>query len=198
MSVASTDWLTYPVFSIDYLLVYKSPEFKVLQTFFLDVFTPQFWFASLGITFLIVLVGWIFNKSRPLNEENSSLILLSAFVLTSAVDLPSTKRSTFRFFLLVAGLFSFMFVSAFNLFLTSFLSTQTTILPFKTLDDIAEVGSHSFCINELAVRFMALIGTKWEKIINAPDCPPQYVSGNPFQYACENQVVMAFSEFHRK
>ena len=200
---ASSDWSTNPVMSMDYSFVYKSPEFQVLQTFFLDVFTLQFWLASLGVTLLIVLVGWIFSRTRSANEDNSSMLLLSVFVLTSAVRLPSTKRSSFRFFLVVAGLFSFMFVSAFNLFLTSLLSTQTTILPFKTVDDIAEARTHSLCMNQESALKSKFSDSRWKYILNNKACPvlEEYSSLeglNIFKYACENQVVMASTSVPKK
>ena len=200
---ATSAWLTNPVTRIDFSFIYKSPDFQVLQTFFLDVFTPQFWFASLGITFLIVLVCWIFNKTRSANEDKPSLLLLSVFVVTSAADLPSTKRSTFIFFLLVVGLFSFMFVSAFNLFLTSFLSTQTAILPFKTVDEIAEDGTFSICMNPVSALSLRFKDIKWDGIINKENCPKpeQYLSQRGFivlKYACENKLVMVTTGFMKK
>ena len=192
---ANSHWSTNPVMSMEYSFVYKSPEFLVLQTFFLDVFTPQFWFASLGITFLIVFVGWVFNRSKALKEDKTSMLLLSVFVLTSAVRLPPTKRSTFRFFLVVAGLFSFMFVSAFNLFLTSFLSTQTTILPFKTVDDIAADGTYSLCINPNSALSTKFYDKKWKNIVNNKACPKkdQYSFGkglHTIKYACKDKIVV--------
>ena len=193
---AISAWLTNPVTRIDFSFIYKSPDFQVLQTFFLDVFTLQFWLATFCVTFLIVLVGWIFSRTRAINEDKPSMLLLSVFVLTSAVELPSTKRSTFRFFFVVAGLFSFMFVSAFNLFLTSFLSTQTTILPFKTVDDIAVAGTHSLCLNQASALNSKFTDSKWKNILNNEACPllEEYSSLeglNTFKYACENKVVMA-------
>lgn len=155
-TTSSADWSTIPVMNLQFYFVYKTPEFKVLQTFFLDVFTPPFWFASLSMVCLIVFAGWIFNK---LMKVQTSMILLAVFVLTNASDLPSSQKSSFRFFLVVVGIFSFMFITAFNLFLTSFLSTQTTILPFKTIDDIAEVGTHSLCVrssSQLAAYFAGI------------------------------------------
>ena len=123
------------------------------------------------------------------------MILLSVFVLTSADALPSTKRSSFRFFFLIAGLFSFMFVSAFNLFLTSLLSTQTTILPFKTVDDIAEDGTYSICMNPESTVVSRFGDSKWNKILNNNECPKreQFLpeSGlNLLEYICEKKVVM--------
>ena len=192
---ASSDWSTNPVMSMEYSFVYKSPEFQVLQTFFFDVFTPQFWLASFCVILLIVLVGWIFNRSVASNEDKPSMLLLSVFVLTSAVRLPSTKRSTFRFFLVVAGLFSFMFVSAFNLFLTSFLSTQTAILPFKTVDDIAADETYSLCINPRSALARKFADKKWANIVNNKACPKkdQYLFGEglqTFKYACKDKIVV--------
>ena len=200
---ASSAWSTNPVTRIDYSFIYKSPDFQVLQTFFLDVFTPQFWLASFCVILLIVLVGWIFNRSIASNEDKPSMLLLSVFVLTSAVRLPPTKRSTFRFFLVVAGLFSFMFVSAFNLFLTSLLSTQTAILPFKTDDDIAEDGTYSLCMNQASALNLKFTDSKWKNIMNSKACPvlKEYstLEGlNTFKYACENKVVMASSGVLKK
>ena len=196
-------WTTHPVLSVDHSFIYKTPEFQVLQTFFLDVFTPQFWFASLGITFLIVLIGYIFNKLRPLSEDKPSMMLLAVFTLTSAGNLPTTKRSTFRFFLLVVGLFSFMFVSAFNLFLTSFLSTQTAILPFQTVDEIAEDGTYSICMNPVSALSLRFKDIKWDGIINKENCPKpeQYLSQGGFnvlKYACENKLVMVTTGLSKK
>ena len=195
MTVASTVMSTNPVINSDYTFMYKTPEFQVLQTFFLDVFTPQFWFASLGITFLIVLFGWIFNKSRPSSEEEPSLILLSAFVLTSAGILPTTKRFTFRFYLLVVGLFSFMFGSAFHLFLTSFLSTQTAILPFQTVDGILEDGTYSLCMDSFSTLSLKFSDKKWDAIKNNEKCPTleQWIFEDDFnaiKHVCENRVVI--------
>ena len=200
---ASSAWSTNPVTRIDYSFIYKSPDFQVLQTFFFDVFTPQFWLATFCVIFLIVLVGWIFNRSRSANEDKPSMLLLSVFVLTSAVDLPPTKRSTFRFFLVVAGLFSFMFVSAFNLFLTSLLSTQTTILPFKTVDDIAEAGTYSLCMMQESALNSKFTDSKWKNILNNKACPvlKEYSSWeglNAFKYACKKKVVMASSGVLKK
>ena len=193
---ATSAWLTNPVTRIDFSFIYKSPDFQVLQTFFLDVFTPQFWLATFFVTFLIILVGWIFSRTRSANEDKPSMLLLSVLVLTSAVWLPATKRSSFRFFLVVAGLFSFMFVSAFNLFLTSLLSTQTAILPFKTVDDIAEAGTHSLCMNQASALPLKFADSKWQKNLNNEACPvlEEYYSLkglNTFKYACEKKVVMA-------
>ena len=193
---ASSAWSTNPVRRIDFSFIYRSPDFQVLQTFFLDVFTPQFWLATFCVIFLIVLAGWIFNRSIASSEDKPSILLLSVFVLTSAVELPSTKRSTFRFFLVVAGLFSFMFVSAFHLFLTSFLSTQTAILPFKTVDDIAEAGTHSLCMIQESALNSKFTDSKWKNILNNEACPvlKEYYSLeglNTFKYACEKKVVMA-------
>ena len=119
---------------------------------------------------------------------------LCLFLLS--VRLPPTKRSTFRFFLVVAGLFSFMFVCAFNLFLTSLLSTQTTILPFKTINDIAEAGTHSLCMIQESALNSKFTDSKWKYILNNKACPvlEEYSSLeglNTFEYACENKVVMA-------
>ena len=168
---ASSAWLTNPVTRIDFSFIYKSPDFQVLQTFFLDVFTPQFWLATFCVTCLIVLVGWIFSKTKAPSENKPSMLLLSVFVITIAARLPSTKRSTFRFFLVVAGLFSFIFMSAFNLFLTSLLSTQTAILPFKTVDDIAEAGTHSLCLNQASALKYKFTDSKWQNILNNKTCP---------------------------
>ena len=84
---ANVAMTTNPVMITEYSFVYRTPEFQVLQTFFLDVFTPEFWFASLVIILMIVVVGWIFSRSIRSSEEKLSMILLSVFVLTSAVDL---------------------------------------------------------------------------------------------------------------
>ena len=200
---ASSAWVTNPVTRIDYSFIYKSPDFQVLQTFFLDVFTPQFWFTTFCVLFLIILVGWIFSRTRSANEEKTSMLLLSVFVLTSAVWLPATKRSSFRFFLVVAGLFSFMFVSSFNLFLTSLLSTQTTILPFKTVNDIAEAGTHSLCMNQASALKYKFNDSKWQNILNSEACPvlEEYYSLeglNTFKYACEKKVVMATTGVSKK
>ena len=195
MSVISTVMSTNPVMKIDYTFLYKTPEFQVLETFFLDVFTPQFWFASLGVTFFIVFFGWIFKKSRPSSEEESSMMLLAVFVLTRAGNLPLTKRSTFRFYLLVVGLFSFMFGSAFHLFLTSFLSTQTAILPFQTVDGILEDGTYSLCMDSFATLSLKFTDKKWDAIRNNKMCPTleQWILEDDFnaiKYACENRVVI--------
>lgn len=68
-------WFSLPAFSTDYKFFYKSPQFHVSQTFFLDAFTFEFWMASMALNLLIIGAGWIFYRFFNKSDLISALFI---------------------------------------------------------------------------------------------------------------------------
>ena len=74
-------WYSLPAFSTNYKFIYKSPHFKVSQTFLIDAFTYEFWMASIGLNLLIIGTGWIFY--RFISKSDSMLVVfIGVYVFT--------------------------------------------------------------------------------------------------------------------
>ena len=191
-----------PAFSLDSTFFFKSPEFKVSQTFFLEAFTFEFWMASLGITLLIVACGWIFYRYVIKKDSITQAIFIGIFVFSGQGEFSTSSRSSWKFYSVVVGLFSFMFLSAFDMFMSSLLSAQRADLPFTDIDGIAE-SEYSLCIDDRIdlYRHFAL-QDKFNGTLNDKRCPEaetMYNIQNMFEYTYKNdRTVLAIIKMDKR
>lgn len=176
---------TLPSFTSTLNFFYAEPEFKVSQTFFFDVFTKEFWLAVTGVVFLIIILAFIFHHF-VLKEDIGMVGFVGIFVLTGQGLVQTSSRISWSIFFIVVGMFSFMFASTFNMFLTSFLSAQIANLPFTTVAGIADARTHVLCLPISADNFDS--DKKWDGVLNTNDCA--VTVRNIFSIPCNNKKIV--------
>ena len=199
-SHSSSYWTLLPSFIYDVKFFYKSPEFRVSPTFFLQVFTWQFWLAAIIINLLLTLVGWFFYRFI-IKQDSILAIYIGVFVFAGQGWFHRSSFVSWKIYLIVMGLFSFMFLSAFNMFIASFISTKQIELPFTTVHGI--IGSdYHLCVSRYSKLIDHIrIDKRWKGSYNTERCPAQnkwiFESQEPV-YACEGDRIVLTSVNLRK
>ena len=195
-TIGTSEWTALPIFSTNYKIFYKSPEFQVLQTFFIDVLTYELWSFWLGSAFLIGFISALYYRF-VIRKDSVLSIFMVTFVLSGQGMLEDSRRSSWRIYAVFVGFLAFVMTSAFDIFLTTYLLLQSADLPITTMDDILKTN-YSICINPKSDISGRLLNSNWASRLNTGKCTEReswyYLKNEPYSpiaHTCDTENIVS-------